>query len=81
MTRPKSTIADTGTTVDGMTKLLSPAETRRALGVSDRRLRQPDLDRRLDPVRVGSTRAYRVDAVAAELNRRVDGVLARRGGK
>jgi hypothetical protein len=42
-----------------------------------------ELDNRLQPERTpfGGVRVYRADAVAVELNRRVDGALARRGGK
>lgn len=71
MTRSKSTNTETGSTVSGM-DLLSPSETRRVLGVSERRLRQPDLDRRLQPILIGRTRAYRADAVQAELDRRIE---------
>lgn len=59
-------------------EFLSPGKTRRVLGVSDRRLRQPDLDQRLQPIRAGHARVYRADAVGAELDRRIDNALARK---
>lgn len=62
-------------------KLFSAQHTAKTLGVTPQRLRQPDMERRLEPIRVvGGPRVFREDAVAAELDRRVDRALAKKAG-
>lgn len=63
-------------------KLYSAQRTARRLRITPQRLRQPDMDRRLEPIRLddgAGPRVYRDDLVLAELDRRADAALAKKG--
>lgn len=61
-------------------KLYGSHFTARILGTTPQRIRHKDIEARLSPIRlVGGGRAYREDAVAIELDRRIDRALAKKG--
>lgn len=56
-----------------MSKLVSPELAAALIGVTPDRLRQPDMDKRLAPVRIEGgrgNRAYRADSIREEIVRR-----------